>query len=368
MPRIKEIACRRYSIPLKSALKWGRAHELKRLDHVLIRVELSDGSAGIAEAPPRPMIYGETPASVIDIIDCHLAPLLMGQAVDSWEAAQKLSARMELIKNNNTAKGALDMALHQAVAKHQRRALSEYLEISRPRIQPSYIVSTGPSSEVTADVEAAYHAGLRVFKVKIGKDIQQEADTIQQLRQQFPAARFYVDANQTLAGQNPRAIFQRLLSLDVLYCEEPLPIHRITARRQLRQQSRMPLIADDSALTPHDLERELEFDTFDILNIKTARTGFSQSMRMLSLCARYGKSVMVGSQASSLLGCLHAALFAGRAEVDCASECSFFLKTDVDLGSAPKIIDGWMSLDSVQAALDHLQLALRSLFIDRGPK
>ena len=364
MPTIKAIASRRHSIPLKSALKWGRAHELKQLDHVLIRVELSDGAAGIAEATPRPMIYGETPASIIDIVDRQLAPLLIGQAADSLEAVRKLSARMELIKNNNTAKGALDMALHQAVAKHQGVPLREYLGSSRQRVQPSYIVSTGTPAEVTADVETAYHAGLRVFKVKIGKDIQQETDTIRQLAEQFPAAQFYVDANQTLSGQNPPAVFKRLLDLGVLYCEEALPIYRITARRQLRQQSRMPLIADDSALTCHDLERELEFDTFDILNIKTARTGFSQSMRMLDLCARYGKSIMVGSQASSLLGCLHAALFAGRAEVNCASECSFFLKTDVDLASAPSIIDGWMSLDSAQDALDHLQLALESFFIE----
>ena len=189
MPRIKAIASRRHSIPLKSALKWGRAHELKQLDHVLIRVELSDGAAGIAEAPPRPMIYGETPVSIIDIIDQQLAPLLIGQAADSLKAVRKLSARMELIKNNNTAKGALDMALHQAVAKHQGIPLREYLGSSRQRIQPSYIVSTGTPAEVTADVETAYHAGLRVFKVKIGKDIQQETDTIRQLAEQFPAAR-----------------------------------------------------------------------------------------------------------------------------------------------------------------------------------
>lgn len=358
MPKIKKITSRRCIIPLKGALKWGRVYELKRLEHVLIRVELSDGAAGIAEAPPRPMIYGETPASIIEIVDRHLAPLLIGQPADSMAAAQTLAARMELIKNNNAAKAALDMALHQAVAKHQRMTLAEYLGSSRQRIQPSYIVSADAAAEMTADVESAYHAGIRVFKVKIGRDIRQETAAIRQLGEQFPAARFYVDANQTLASQNAAAVFNRLLALGVLHCEEPLPIHRITARRRLRQQSRMPLIADDSAFTYDDLERELEFDTFDILNIKTARTGFSQSMRMLALCAQRGKNVMVGSQASSLLGCLHAAIFAARAEVDCASECSFFLKTDADLARAPKITDGWMSLTSAQKAIDHLQLEL----------
>ena len=356
MPKIKKIASRPYSIPLKGALKWGQAYELKRLEHVLIRVELSDGACGLAEAPPRPMIYGETPASVIQIVDEYLAPMLLGQAASSFQDVQALSAKMELVKNNHTAKAALDMALHQALANHLGLTLGDYLGSSRQRIQTSYIVSAGQPDEVMADVAAAYQAGLRVFKIKIGRDIPQEIDTIQQLSASFPAARFYVDANQTLTAENAAAVLNRLAALDVMHCEEPLPIQRITARQQLRRQSQMPLIADDSAFTINDLEREIELNTFDILNIKTARTGFSQSMRMLALAE--GRSAMVGSQASSLLGCLHAAIFAGQAAVDCASECSFFLKTDAELDRAPKIIDGWMRLDTAQAALDHLQLAL----------
>lgn len=358
MPKIKKIVSRPYSIPLKSALKWGQAYELKRLDHVLIRVELSDGACGLAEAPPRPMIYGETPASVIHIVDEYLAPMLLGQSASSFQDARALSAKMELIKNNHTAKAALDMALHQALANHLGLTLGDYLGSSRQRIQTSYIVSAGQPDEVMADVDAAYQTGLRVFKIKIGRDIPQEIDTIRQLSASFPAARFYVDANQTLTAENAAAVLDRLAALDVMHCEEPLPVQRITARQQLRRQSQMPLIADDSAFTGDDLEREIELDTFDILNIKTARAGFSQSMRMLALAARQGRSAMVGSQASSLLGCLHAAIFAGQAAVDCASECSFFLKTDVELARAPKIIDGWMRLDTAQTALDHLQLAL----------
>ena len=47
---------------------------------------------------------------------------------------------------------------------------------------------------------------------------------------------------------------------------------------------------------------------------------------MLARCWEQRKSAMVGSQASSLLGCMQAAAFAGREAVDCPSECSFYLK------------------------------------------
>lgn len=358
MPAITRIDAAPYDLPLKGSLTWGSSHELRRLRHVLIRVELADGAVGIAEATPRPSIYGETQASIRHIIAEHLAPQLLGAEIDCFESVAALSARLALIKSNNTAKGALDMALHQALANSRGESLADYLGATRERIQLSTIVSTGSPTAVVADVGAAYEAGLRVFKVKIGREIESEIETITRLTEAYPAARFYVDANETLTVDNAAAVLNELHDLGVMHCEEALPAHLLRERRQLRRDCRMPIIADDSAFTLSDLEREIAFDTFDILNIKTARTGFSQSRRMLQMCVEAGKDVMVGSQASSLLGCMQAAVFAGHAAVNCASECSFYLKTDADLRFAPPIIDGCLQMPDVERSLAQVQESL----------
>ncbi|MCY4018965.1 MAG: enolase [Chloroflexi bacterium] len=354
MLKVRDIRALPFEVPLQQPLKWGRADELRALEHVLIRVELSDGSIGIAEAAPRPSIYGETQASIAAIVESYLAPLLKGAELGSFQCVANLSKRMDQIKNNNTAKGATDMALHQALCRATGTTLAGHLGAARQRIRLSYIVSTGAADAVLADVADAYRAGLRVFKVKIGKDIATVTETIRALVARFPAAQFYVDANQTLDEDSAAGTLNALHDLGVIHCEEALPVERIRARRALRGRCRMAIIADDSAFTLADLRRELEFDTFDILNIKTARTGFSASSAMLQACAKAGKDVMVGSQASSLLGCLHAAIFAAQAPVTCASECSFFLKTDADLSLAPTIRDGWLSLAEAGAALEEL--------------
>ena len=358
MPTIVRIKTAPYNIPLKGTLTWGSGHELQQLGHVLIRAELSDGAAGIAEATPRPSIYGETQASIMHIVERHLSPLLLGEQIDGFDSVAALSARLSNIKNNNTAKGALDMALHQALSASQELSLATYLGVTRERIALSAIVSTGSPDAVHADVSAAYAAGLRVFKVKIGRNIKQEVETIARLIESFPAAQFYVDANQTLASGNAASILDRLHEMGVIHCEEALPVYQLRERGQLRRECKMPIIADDSAFTVADLERECAFDTFDILNIKTARTGFSESRRMLEMCVDASKGVMVGSQASSLLGCLHAAVFAGYKAVTGANECSFFLKTEADLQSAPPIEAGWLALDAVERSLEPLQAGL----------
>ena len=354
--RITNVSATPLNLNLRGALKWGISDELRTLDHVLIRVELSDGSIGIAEATPRLGIYGETQASILHLVARHLAPIVIGHTIDSFESVAKVSAKLSHINNNNTAKGALDMALHSAVCRSSDLPLSKYLGASRDRVLASYIVSAGQPDAVAADVSAAFAKGIRVFKVKIGRRIAQESDTLRQLIADFPDARFYIDANQTLASDSAASILKHLYALGVRYCEEALPVHQLHARGTLRQNCAMPIIADDSAFTPADLQRELAFDTFDILNLKTARTGFSDSMAMLSSAARAGKGIMIGSQASSLLGCMHAAAFAARAQVTCPSECSFFLKTEADLSLAPPIIDGFMRLADIDASLDALQM------------
>ena len=331
MPVISRISATPYNIPLKGALTWGSGHELRQLAHTLIGVELSDGAVGFAEATPRPTIYGETQVSVLNVIEEQLAPLLLGEMIDSFAAVSALSERAATIKHNNTARGALDLALHQALASSRGQSLATYLSATRQGIRLSAIVSTGAPEAVEADVQTLYQAGIRVFKVKIGRDIPSEMHTISDLIVDYPDAQFYVDANETLDSANAAAILGRLREMGVIHCEEALPTHLLRERRQLRRDCAMPIIADDSAFTTRDLEREIAFDTFDILNIKTARTGFSESMSMLNMCRAADKDVMVGSQASSLLGCLHAALFAGQQPVNCASECSFYLKTETDI-------------------------------------
>jgi len=361
MPKITRIDTTLYDVPLKGRLTWGSGHELRHLAHVLVRVELADGAAGIAEAPARPSIYGETQATIRHIIEKHLAPALLGEAVDGFAAVAALAARGGRIKNNHTARGALDMAQHQALAVSRGQRLSEYLGVTRRRIRLSSIVSTGSPAAVFADVRAAYAVGLRVFKVKIGRDIPAEIEMIERLIAGYPAAQFYVDANETLESEKAARLLPQLRDLGVIHCEEALPVHQLAARRRLRRDCRMPIIADDSAFTVDELKRELAFETFDILNIKTARTGFSESRRMLEHCAAAGKDAMVGSQASSLLGCLHAAIFAGHEAVTCANECSFYLKTEADLSFAPPIVEGCLALADVDRALAGAQEAWRKL-------
>ncbi|MEZ4707435.1 MAG: enolase C-terminal domain-like protein [Caldilineaceae bacterium] len=338
-----------FHLPMYGALRWGQHSSFSEVRHVLVRVRLSDGSSGVAEAPPRPTIYGETVRSIVSIIDSELAPRLIGQpAADPL----RIFARMNQIKNNHAAKGGVDMALHAALAQSRGLSLAAHLGATQERVKVSYILGISDRDEMLAEAESVYKQGVRVFKVKVGRNWADDLARIVELQQIYgPSLALYADANECMTPAEAPAKLRQLAEMELLYCEEPLPVEQIQGRAALRADQHLPLIADDSTFTTRDLARELAFDTFDILNIKTARTGYTASQQMLEMAARAGnKGVMIGSQASAGLGTARAGLFAALPSIEHPSELSFFLKLKEDIINRPiPIVDGYVTLADLLA-------------------
>jgi L-alanine-DL-glutamate epimerase-like enolase superfamily enzyme len=344
-PTIAAIETTEFRLPMYGELRWGSQSSLAEARHVLVTVTLSDGSRGVAEAPPRPTIYGETAATVIAIIRDELAPRLLGQPAETtWQ-------RMAAIRNNHTAKGAIDMAVYDALAQSRGQSLAELLGATQERVRVSYILGIGVRDEVLAEAERVVAQGVRVLKVKVGRDWDDDIARIRDLQSIFGAAvELYADANETMLAENAAQRLAALRALGLRYCEEPLPVEQVRARAALCTRGELPIIADDSAFTLRDLHRELELGTFDILNIKTPRTGYTESLAMSRQAAAAGKGIMVGSQAGSTIGTARAAIFAARPEIAHPSELSFFLKLREEITDRPLTLDdGWLSVSDALA-------------------
>jgi L-alanine-DL-glutamate epimerase-like enolase superfamily enzyme len=357
MPKIAEIQTITFRLPLTGSLSWGKASRLDTLEHVLVRLVTDTGHTGLAEATPRPTIYGETPESIQTIIQKHLAPKLIGLEVADIEEVHQ---RMATIANNHTAKGAIDICLYEILAAIQEQSLLDYFNPPNRKIKVSYILGISERMAMLAEAKAVYQRGVRVLKVKVGRDFAADIRVIQALQAEFKGSHLelYADANEGLTPDGATAQLRQLADLGILYIEEPLPVELIPERAALRQAEILPLIADDSTFTPRDLTRELRFNTFDILNIKTARTGYTQSLHMLEAARQQQKGVMVGSQASSTLGTIRAAIFAGLEGVNHPCELSFFLKLEDEIVNRPiELTDGYLELDSlVGITLDEERL------------
>ena len=366
-----------YSLPMHGALQWGKSSRLDAATHVAVRVILSDGSEGWAEAPPRPTIYGETVHTIPAVIAHELAPRVDGLV--AW-AAEDAAAPPQIPRGPRRASGRFRRGSTKSKTTTPPRPLSTWrstrpspniaasrcsahLAAGQPtadRVRVSYILGIGDRDTVLAEARRVVDAGVRVLKVKVGRNWDDDLARIRDLRAELgPDVDLYADANECLTATEAPAKLDRLAELGLHYCEEPLPVEQIAERATLRAGGHLPLIADDSTFTLRDLQRELAFDTFDILNIKTARTGFTESGAMLDAARAAGKGVMVGSQASTGLGTLHAAAFSALRGIDHPCELSFWLKLREDILNRPlQLHDGYLALADLAATrLDPARLA-----------
>lgn len=344
--KIARVDALTYRLPLTSALAWGAHSALSVAEHVLVRVTLEDGSVGVAEAPPRPTIYGETPGSVVSIL-AHLSPALVG--LDIGDEAG-LSRVRNSVANNHTARGALDMALWDARMQAAGQTLFDRWLGPRARVRVSFILGIAPAAEMLAEAARVVEAGVRCLKVKVGREYRRDLEVIAALRRTFgEEVLLYADSNETLTPDTAPDVLAALRDAGLLYVEEPLPVHDLQARAALRAQGILPIVGDDSCFTPADLARELAFGTIDVLNVKTARNGLTDGLAMLRAAVAQGKRGMVGSQASSGLGTLHAALLATQPEVTEPCELSFVLKLRADLLNLPLTFeDGWLDVSALR--------------------
>lgn len=364
-----------FHLPMHGALQWGKSSSFASVSHIAVRVILSDGSEGWAEAPPRPTIYGETIHSIPTVIQEELAPRAVGLSVwqDDAERAnglwgtpglQRLQSRLHEIKNNHTAKASIDMAVHSAIAQHRGISLLDHLldgaAQTTHQLRVSYILGIGDRDTVLTEARRVVDQGVRVLKVKVGRSWDEDIARIRELQTELgPSVDLYADANECMDALEAAAKLDFLATLGLHYCEEPLPVEQLAERATLRAGQHLPIIADDSTFTLRDFQRELVFDTFDILNIKTARTGFTESAAMLERARRANKGIMIGSQASAGLGTIHAGLFAALPGIEHPSELSFPLKLRADILDRPlPIVDGYIQVrDLLAAKVDPAALA-----------
>jgi L-alanine-DL-glutamate epimerase-like enolase superfamily enzyme len=359
MPTIESVEMVPYNLPLHSALSWGAGHKMASLEHLLARVRLSDGAVGLGEVNPRPTIYGETPESVMAVLARFLRPTLVGQSVASVADIATVQAGYRLLKNNHSARAGVDMALWDALADSHGVTLGTLLGATRERVRVSYILGRGTAETMLREAQAVYEAGVRMLKVKVGRDVESDLASLGGLREALPDMDFYLDANETLEPATALAALRAYSDMGAWYCEEPLAVELVHERAELRAHSPLNLIGDDSCFTPRDLTRELALDTFDVLNVKPARTGFTTSLAMAAQARRRDKTVMAGSQASSIWGCVHTLLLAATPNVSEPSEGTYWMQVDSD--DALPIEAGYVA----RSDLDEAYKRIKELLLER---
>lgn len=342
--KITQVEAIPFKIPYKTPLKWGLAGYLDAADHVLVRVHTDSGIVGMAEATPRPTIYGESQASILHAIREWFAPMIIGLDPGHTE---KVWAKLETIHWNPTAKGAMDLALYDAVAKSRGVPLWEMLGGFSDRLPVSWMLGIRTIPEMVQEALDMRAKGFRAFKVKVGIDPGKDVQVIKSLRENLgPEVLLYADANMAYSVSTAIRTIKMMEGYGLAFIEEPIPVWNWKGRLKVAEAVSIPIMGDESVFTPEDVAREIDLGAIGVISIKTPRTGYTLSLKIIHVAEMAGIPCLMGTQAETGIGTLASAqLGAARRNVSYPSEISFFLSLKDDLLAEPiHLKDGFIEL------------------------
>jgi L-alanine-DL-glutamate epimerase-like enolase superfamily enzyme len=196
-------------------------------------------------------------------------------------------------------------------------------------------------------VELRETLGISTFKIKVGRrPIHLDVAVCKAVREAVgPEVELYIDGNRGWTATESARAIRMLEDVGLSQVEELCPADDVLARRWLVSQCPVPFVADESAATPADVTREILSGAATAVSIKTARTGFSDSLRVSHLAEGLGIDVVIGNQIDAHLGTVCSLVFGASQEITArsAAELSNYLDLADGLLENPLVIkDGRM--------------------------
>jgi muconate cycloisomerase len=307
-------------VPLKKGLTAKTAHgEHAVSPYVIVRVHTDDGLVGLGEATISGLWSGETQAGTVAAITDYIAPHLVGKDPRNIAAARR--AMDFVIKLNPFTKAAVEMALWDIAGKAVGLPVYQLLGGKvRDRVRIKLVVWARdvPGSRVMTGEHLKL--GADCLKVKVGLDPETDIARVRAVREvaglDVPVT---IDANCGWTIQQARSCLKALKGADLLLAEQPVPAGDPAALAELRRDTRIPIMADESVFTLQDAFLLTAHRAADILSVYPGKHGgIAATAEIIAVAKAAGIRCAIGSNLELGIGTaamLHVA--AAFPEVDC---------------------------------------------------
>jgi L-alanine-DL-glutamate epimerase-like enolase superfamily enzyme len=250
--------------------KFARA-TVPRLDGWTVVLEDGNGLRGLGYAHAIPAItdVGDGVRAALDF----LLPLLPGQDPAALRHIMtEVDARLAFA---NSAKAAIDMALHDLLARQLGVPLHVLLGGAvREDVAQARILPIKPPAEMAAHAATLALQGYRQLKLKLSGDSALDIARVAEVRAAAgPGVVLTLDPNQSYGAKQMMAAFARMERHDIALIEQPLPASDWAGMKLLTDTLPVSIEADESAATLDDVLRLVGGRVVDVINLKVAKLG-----------------------------------------------------------------------------------------------
>ena len=268
-------------------------------DNVLVKLRYGD-LIGLGEASPASYHSEslETVNAVLSMIKANQSEILG----DDPFAVQMVTKRMDkLIAGNQSAKAAIEMAMHDLAGKVLGVPVYKMLGLSgHPQPMTDYTIGIDDLYMIERKTREAVGEGYKMLKVKLGTTYDEKI--IDKVRSNAGDLPIIVDAN---GGWNVKRACHMagfLQDYKVELIEQPLPKNTsVSDFRFVKENSPIPIYADESICVSSDVAKMAP--GIDGVVVKLAKTGgILEAMRLIGVARAHGLGVMFGMMIESSIG------------------------------------------------------------------
>lgn len=298
------------SLGLKDPFRIARAEHGEGMRITTVIVELRDDRVpdvvGVGEGYPS-AFYGETPETMATVMPLLLEaigePTLDERGVIAADHAME-----RMIRGHGAARCAVDVALHDLVAKVAGIPVYELRGLSAEVPPTDFTIGIDDPSIVAQRAQRA--AGFPALKIKVGGPA--DLATLQAVREVYGGP-IRVDANTGWTRSDAETLLPDLVELGVELIEQPFPARAYRDLAWLQERSSLPIVADESCVLPEDLDALA--GVVAGVNVKLAKCGgIGPALRMLAQARDRGFRTFLGCMEETSVAIAASAVVASLAD------------------------------------------------------
>ncbi len=306
--KIKKAAAKIWRARLRQPFKIATgAHSI--LENVLFEIELENGMKGYGEAPVATHITGETIRQTLQNLK-KCSRQICGKNI--FDYAEFYLGWKKLFKNNHCALAAAEMAVLDALTRKLGipfwKCFGERPEI----LKTDLTIVIGTPDEAYSAAKRIDRLGIRILKIKIGKDHDLDLERVCSAAKVSPTSQIYLDANQGYSAAGALDFLKQLAVKNIhpQLIEQPVPKKDLKGLLEVSQKTSVIVCADESASSPEDVRKLVELGFKGAINIKFVKMGIRGAAHAVAIAKAAGLKLMMGVMMESPLATTAAAHFA----------------------------------------------------------
>jgi L-alanine-DL-glutamate epimerase-like enolase superfamily enzyme len=303
--KIKEVEIYYLDLPLANPFTVALG-TITKSNGVLIRIVTDSGITGIGESCPYQPVTGDTQATNIEAA-LHLKSLLQGMDPLAIEGAHTVFGGYE--HSNPSIVAAFDMALYDILGKAAGLPLFRLLGGDKTTFETDWTTGIDTPENMVKNVNMHLAKGYKILKIKLGLDPDLDVARLQAIRDAVGYGyTIRIDANQGYTVPQAMYALRHMEKFKIQCCEQPLIYSDVEGMRRLRQNSPIPIMADESLFSPADAIRLIRADACDYFNIKLMKAGgITNALRISWIAEAADIRCMLGCMFETRIGLTAAA-------------------------------------------------------------